>query len=231
MDGRLWRRDRLYKIIKIIGHLCFGLIYNLKIEGQEKIPAQGPAIILPKHQFWTDIPLVGLSVPKLLSYIAKRELFLYPLVRHFLIAMGGIPLDRLKPIKSLNSFRYIEKLLEAGEFIVLFPEGTYYPNAIGPGKHGLIQRLLYWQEKMKRNGLKRIAFIPMGLNYSSAGWRRNIEIKIGEPIYAPYEMESKEFTKIIIQEIARLSGIQGAPNLPPEGKEEERSASSCAMGN
>lgn len=208
MGSHLWRNNWLYKIIKIIGQIAFRLFYNFKIEGQEKIPAQGPAIILPKHQFWTDIPLVGLSIPKPLSYIAKKELFVYPLVRHFLIAMGGIPLDRMKPIKSLNSFRYIEKLLRAKEFIVLFPEGTYYPYVIGPGKHGLIQRLLYLQGKMGENGLKKIPFIPIGLNYSPKGWPRKVDIKIGEPIYASEEAESKEFTKIITDEIARLSGIQ-----------------------
>lgn len=208
MGDQLWRKNWLYNIIKIIGHICFGLFYNLHIQGQEKIPTQGPAIILPKHQFWTDIPLIGLSIPQPLSYIAKKELFIYPLVRHFLIAMGGVPLDRMKPIKSLNSFRYMEKLLRAKEFIVLFPEGTYYPYVMGEGKHGLIQRLIYLQEKMGKNGLKKISFIPIGLNYSPRGWPRKVEIKIGEPIYAPAETESKEFTKIIINEIAQLSGIQ-----------------------
>jgi len=200
MGLELWRHNWLYKFIKIIGHICFSLFYNLKIEGQENIPAQGPAIILPKHQFWTDIPLVGLSIPKPLNYIAKKELFVYPIVRHFLMALGGIPLDRMKPIKSLNSFRYIEKLLQAKEFIVLFPEGTYYPHIMGQGKHGLIQRLLYWQ--------KKISFIPLGLKYAKNGWPRKVAIKIGEPIYASADTESKEFTKIIIREIARLSGIQ-----------------------
>lgn len=207
MNSPIWRSNRLYKIIRIIGRFFFCFFYNIKIEGQENIPAQGPAIILPKHQFWTDIPLVGLSIPKPLNYIAKQELFIYPLVRHFLIAMGGIPLDRSKPIKSLNSFRYLKNLLGWEEFIVLFPEGTYFPYVIGHGKHRLIQRLLYLQGKMGENGFKKIPFIPMGLNYSRSGWPKKVEIKIGEPIYAPEEMASKEFTKIITKEIARLSGI------------------------
>lgn len=221
MDSPIWRSNWLYKIIRIIGHFFFGLFFDLKIEGQENIPAQGPAIILPKHQFWTDIPLIGLAIPKPLNYIAKKELFTFPLIRHFLIAMGGIPLDRMKPIKSLNSFRYIEKLLGAKEFIVLFPEGTYYPYAIGQGKHGIIQRLLYLQGKMGENGLKKIPFIPMGLKYRRNGWPRKVEIKIGKPIYAPAEMESKEFTNIITKEIARLSGIQDSDDLGEERKEEE----------
>lgn len=207
MELPIWRSNWLYKFNRIIGHFFFRLFFDLKIEGQEKIPAQGPAIILPKHQFWTDIPLVGLSIPKPLNYIAKQELFIYPFVRQFLRAMGGIPLDRMKPVKSLNSFRYIEKLLRAKEFIVLFPEGTYYPYIMGQGKHGLIQRLLYLQGKMAENGLKKIPFIPMGLDYSTSGWPRKVQIKIGEPIYARPETESQEFTNLIIKEIARLSGI------------------------
>lgn len=208
MDSPIWRSNWLYKFVRIIGQIFFRLFFNLKIKGQEKIPAQGPAIILPKHQFWTDIPLVGLSIPKPLNYIAKKELFIYPFVRHFLRAMGGIPLDRVKPIKSLNSFRYIEKLLRAKEFIVLFPEGTYYPHVIGQGKHGLIQRLLYLQRRRAENGLKKIPFIPMGIKYNPRGWPRKVEIEIGEPMFAPEEIESQEFTKMITKEIARLSRIQ-----------------------
>lgn len=210
MSKHLWRNNLLYKIIKIIGHLFFPIFYSLTIEGQKKIPPQGPGIILPKHQFWTDIPIVGLSVPRPLSYIAKKELFVFPLIRHFLIAMGGIPLDRLKPFKSINSFRYIEKLLKEKEFVVLFPEGTYYPYSIGRGKHRLIQRILYWQERMGDNGFKEIPFIPMGLKYSRNWWRTKVEIKIGDPLYASKEIEAEEFTKLIIKEIAYLSGITGS---------------------
>lgn len=223
MSTHLGRSNLLYKFVRSIACICLHLFYNLKIEGQEKIPAHGPVIILPKHQFWTDIPLVSLAVPRPLNYIAKKELFIYPLIRHFLIALGGIPLDRQNPLKTINSLRYIEKLLKEKEFIVIFPEGTYYPYSMGRGKHRLIQHILHLQ--------KKIPFIPMGLNYSPGWWRPKVKIKIGDPVYAPQEILAKVFTEALINEIAHLSGIEEPRSNVAERKEEDSGEPSCAVAN
>jgi len=208
MEGGVRRKNWLYGIVKVIGHICFHSLYHLTVEGREKIPREGPGIILPKHQFWTDIPIVGLSTPKPLSYIAKQELFIYPIIRPFLIAMGGVPVDRSQPIKSLDSFRYVEQLLKKGEFIVLFPEGTYYPDSMGGGKHRFIQRLLRLQDKMGWSGAKRIPFIPMGIRYRRRKLRTEVRVKIGAPLYANGEEDGQEITQKIIAEIAKLSALE-----------------------
>lgn len=203
----LRRINLLYLFTRAIGYACFYFIYRLKVEGRENIPPTGPAIILPKHQFWTDIPIVGLMAWRPVSYIAKQELFVYPILRHFLSAMGGVPLDRLKPVKSLDSFRYVEQLLENGEYIVLFPEGTYHPHQMGRGKHRFIQLLLRVQEKMKRQGGKAIPFIPVGIRYDEKKFRTEVHVKIGRAIYANGEAEGEEFTRRIVEEIGKLSGL------------------------
>ena len=105
MHGNIRRSDLLYQFIRVISHACFHPLYALTFEGRGKIPLHTPGIICPKHQFWTDIPIVCLAAQKPLSFIAKQELFVYPVIRHFLTALGGIPMDRQKPLKSLNSFR------------------------------------------------------------------------------------------------------------------------------
>jgi 1-acyl-sn-glycerol-3-phosphate acyltransferase len=190
-----------------MGHAYFHPLYALKLEGRGNIPAHDPAIICPKHQFWTDIPIVGLAAARPLSFIAKQELFTHPVIRHFLTAMGGIPMDRQKPLKSLNSFRYVEKLLRRGESIVLFPEGTYFPHSMGDGKHRFIQLILRLQEKMGWEGSKRIPFVPLGIQYGSGKLRREVRVNIGEPLYAQGEAEGVEFTRRIMGAIASLSGL------------------------
>ncbi len=207
MHGNIRRRDWLYQCIRVVGHACFHSLYELKFEGQEEIPSDRAGIICPKHQFWTDIPIVGLAAKKPLSFIAKRELFAYPVIRHFLVAMGGIPMDRQQPVKSLDSFRYVEELLKRREFIVLFPEGTYYPHSMGRGKHGFIQRILRVQEKMGLKGGGRIPFVPMGIRYGSQKFRREVRVNIGTPLYADGEADGAEFTRRILKEIASLSGL------------------------
>lgn len=207
MDFGLRRNNFFYKIIRIIGQVFFSFIYRLKVEGQERIPLKGPGIILPKHQFWTDIPLATLAAPKPLSFIAKQELFVNPVIRHFLTALGGVPVDRQKPLKSLDSFRYVEQLLKKGDFIVLFPEGTYYPHAIGGVKHRFIQHILRFEEKMGWNENHKIPFIPVGICYREKKFRTEVHVKIGQPIYSNGKMDGQEFTRRIINDIATLSGL------------------------
>jgi 1-acyl-sn-glycerol-3-phosphate acyltransferase len=183
------------------------LIYRIQIQGRENIPAEGPGVLLPKHQYWTDIPIVALATWKPVSYIAKQELFVYPGVRHFIGALGGIPLDRANPVKTLDSFRHLERLLLGKEFVVIFPEGTYYPRSMGGGKHRLIERILRFQEKMKWEGRQALPFIPMGIHYLEKKVRSEVRVKIGPPLYARGKTEAQEFTRVIVEEIARLSGL------------------------
>ena len=201
----LRRSNVLYFLIRSVGCLIFRIVYRLNVEGRENLPLQGPAIILPKHQFWSDVPIVGLALWRPASYIAKQELFAYPVIRHFITFLGGVPIDRLKPVKSIDSFRYVEHLLREGDFIVLYPEGTYYPYCMGRGKHRFIKRLLDFQEK-KTGG--PIPFVPMGIQFAGKNLRRAVNVKIGKPFFARPEEEATSFTSRIMEQIAKLSGLE-----------------------
>lgn len=201
------RSDLLYKLVRGIAGPFLRTVYRIRVEGQENIPPAGPGIILPKHQYWTDIPVVALAARRPVSYIAKQELFVYPGVRHFLAALGGIPLDRGNPVKTLDSFRHLERLLKEREFVVLFPEGTYYPDTMGRGKHRLIERILRGQEKMGWPEGRAIPFVPMGIRYREKKARTEVRVKIGRPLFADGKADAREFTREIIEGIAGLSGL------------------------
>ena len=203
----LRRSDFLHFLMRSIGHFIFRIVYRLEIEGRENIPAQGPAIVLPKHQFWSDVPIVGIALWRPASYIAKQELFVYPVVRQFITLLGGVPIDRLKPVKSLDSFRYVERLLQEGDFIVLYPEGTYYPRCMGRGKHRFIKRFLDFQERNGRGGRLPIPFIPMGIQFGGGWLRSSVKVKIGSPLFSREGEEASLFTDRIMEQIAGLSGL------------------------
>lgn len=203
----LRRSDFLHFIIRSVSFFIFRIVYRLKIEGRENLPPEGPAIILPKHQFWIDVPIAALALWRPASYIAKQELFAYPVIRHFIAALGGVPIDRLKPVKSLDSFRYVERLLQKGDFIVLYPEGTYYPHCMGRGKHRFIQRLLAFQEKKGRREPKPVPFVPMGIQFAEKKFRSAVNVKIGKPLFAREEEEAMALTSLIMEQIAQLSGL------------------------
>jgi len=106
------RNSLVYGFFKTIAAVIFRLCYHLRVQGVENIPGNGPAIILPKHQYWTDIPIVSLALGPQLSYVAKAELFGRPFTKTFFSLLGGIPVDRGRTTKTTDSFRYILHLLQ-----------------------------------------------------------------------------------------------------------------------
>jgi len=178
-------------------------VYRLRVRGLEYLPPSGPAIICPKHQRWEDIPMVGAALPLPLHYIAKAELFRYPVVRELLSAWGGVPVDRERPRATLSSFKKLLPLLQQRACIVLFPEGTYVRGRVGPGKHRLIQLLLKLQGQ---NGLGPLPFIPVGLTFHPRTLGYDVEVNIGPPLSAPDPRQAQALTDSLMQRIARLCG-------------------------
>ena len=200
------KRRFLYTIVEsIVACWCY-FFYHFEVQGKDHLPHQGPAIITPKHQYWTDIPLIARAFHKIpLYYIAKKELFHFPPVGSFLAALGGIPLDREAPIKTLDSFKNLNLLLKKKQRIVIFPEGTYYRETMGKGKSRLIRMILKFQEEEQL--ASPIPFIPVGIIYKKSGFRNAVKISIGGPLRAERESEAEMHTQKIIKAIACLSEL------------------------
>jgi 1-acyl-sn-glycerol-3-phosphate acyltransferase len=203
--GRAMRRNpMIYSVTRWVARLFFSIFYRIEAEKKGALPDQGPVVILPKHQYWTDIPMVSFVIRPLLYFVAKRELFEYPLVRNYLSLLGGIPVDRQQAIRTLHSFRSLVSLLRAGEKIVIFPEGTYFRERVGLGKSRLLQLILNIQDELKY----KIPFVPVGIRYGErVGWRRRVEIRIGHPIFAEKESDAIFLTHRVMEEIGRLSQL------------------------
>jgi len=194
----------IYSVTRRVARMVFFSLYQVETQREEPLRLDGPAVILPKHQYWTDIPLVSLSFDVPLCFVAKKELFRYPGIRHTLRMLGGVPLDRERPIKTLASVRDLSSRLKASEKIVIFPEGTYVRGGVGQGKSRLIQTILGFQPELR----ERIPFIPMGLRYGErTGWRRQVKIRVGRPLFADKESDAGPLTGQVMKEIARLSGL------------------------
>jgi len=193
-----------YRLGRWFCRQTLGRYYSLEVRGLENLPAQGPAIICPKHQRWEDIPLIGMALPPPLHYIAKVELFQQPVVRELLGAWGGVPLDRRRPRATLSSFKRLLPLLQDRAYVVLFPEGTYVRGAVGPAHHRLIQLLLKLQN---RDGLGLLPFVPVGVTYLPGKCGYRVQVKVGPTLYAAQPRQAQDLTAGIMEQIARLSGF------------------------
>jgi len=195
------RNPLVYITTKKVAQLVFSVFYRIETERKTTFPDHGPMIILPKHQYWTDIPIVSLAFKPLLYFVAKKELFQFPLIRDYLSLLGGLPVDREQSIRTLDSFKILVSLLKAGEKIVIFPEGTYVRNGVGSGKSRLLQMILRFQSELGYS----IPFVPVGIRYGGrSGWRRRVEVHIGSPLFAEKDSDALPLTHRALEEIGRL---------------------------
>ncbi len=105
--------------------LCLGIarvIFRLHIEGEEFIPRTGPTILAANHASFIDPIIIMASVRRPVRFMAKKELFRFPLFGWLLRQFGTFPINRNRI--NLQAFKQATALLEAGEVIAMFPEGT-----------------------------------------------------------------------------------------------------------
>jgi 1-acyl-sn-glycerol-3-phosphate acyltransferase len=189
------------KVVGVFARVLLSPFFRIYRQGHENLPEKGPFILLPKHQRWEDIPLLSLAAPCPLLYVAKHELFVHPFSRWLITALGGIPLNRQRPLESRDAIRNLRAMLERGERIVVFPEGTYYRGRMGPGHTGLI-RLIHSRT--------RIPYVPVGIRYGTGKFRQPVHIRFGRAILGEPTLSPEVLIDRIMKEIAGLSGVSTA---------------------
>jgi 1-acyl-sn-glycerol-3-phosphate acyltransferase len=144
-DGQVHRAHRharergvatwLYACVRMLVTPMLRLWVHVRVSGAEHIPASGAAIIAPNHKSFLDAFFVGIAIRRHVRFMAKTELFRGPLGWLFL-RLGAFPVRRGE--SDAEAMRTAEAVLEQGELLVLFPEGTRVedPHALGAPHHG-----------------------------------------------------------------------------------------------
>lgn len=128
--ARLWARINLSALKWICGLRC-------RVSGLENLPTD-TAIVLSKHQSAWDIIALRAILPKRQSWVLKQELMSVPVFGAGLARLRCIPIDRSAGRRAIVALvRDGLRLLEAGRWVIIFPEGTRvapgcrHPYAIG----------------------------------------------------------------------------------------------------
>ena len=101
------------------------LLHRIRIEGRENIPDAG-CLIVSNHVSFMDPTTVGWAIAKEIYYLGRKSLFKPPFWSRFLPICNVLPIDR--DSNDIAGLRRIIKMLQAGESVVLFPEGTRSPD-------------------------------------------------------------------------------------------------------
>lgn len=101
----------------------FEIVYRLRRQGAEQIPATGPVLIVCNHLSNLDPPFVGGSArPRRVYFMAKAELFRFAPIGWLIGKVGAFPVERGGADR--DAIRMAREILARGDALVMFPEGT-----------------------------------------------------------------------------------------------------------
>ncbi|WEV78943.1 lysophospholipid acyltransferase family protein [Janibacter cremeus] len=192
------------------------LLFRPRVEGLEHIPDEGAAILASNHLSFSDSIFLPLVLDRRLTFLAKADYFTGKGVKGRLTAAffrgaGQLPIDRSGGKASEAALSAGLKVLEGGELLGLYPEGTRSPDSrLYRGRTGVARMAL----------TAGVPVIPVAMIDTDKAQPtgqiipniRRIGVKIGRPLdFSRYEgMEGDRFvlrsvTDEIMYELMQLS--------------------------
>lgn len=112
----------LYAFGKGLVKTVLSPLYRFEIIGAENFPAEGGILLCSNHIHALDPPVVGMTAPRTVHFMAKEELFKAPILGPILPKVNAFPVKR--GMSDREALRTALKILKNGDVVGLFPEGT-----------------------------------------------------------------------------------------------------------
>jgi 1-acyl-sn-glycerol-3-phosphate acyltransferase len=193
------------------------LVFRPRVEGEEHVPEEGPAILASNHLSYADWLFMPLTIPRRVTFVAKAEYFTTPgfkgrLQKMFFSGAGQVPIDRSGASAAEGALSSAKKILGNGELFGIFPEGTRsHDGKLYRGKTGVARLAL-------ETGVPVIPVAVLGTDVVAPPGKKfgtftRPAVRFGEPLdFSRYEgLENDRYilrsiTDEIMYEIMRLSG-------------------------
>lgn len=172
------------------------------VHGRENIPAAGAFVLAPVHRSNIDTPLVAIVTRRRLRFMGKDGLWRIRPIGWVLSAVGGFPVSRGRADREALA-RCIA-VLESGEPLVLFPEGT---RQSGPTLHPIFDGAAYVAAKAG------VPIVPVGIGGSEEAMGkgdkfvrpRKCVLVVGAPIQVPVSDDGRVPRSAVRDVTARLA--------------------------
>ena len=196
------------RLFRGIARVLVALFYRrVDVIGRERVPGSGPILVAANHQQGLmDGLLLAATFPRPLRPIAKAPLFRYPLIGQMARLAGAIPVHRRQDegggaADNEAMFGAARRALEAGDALLIFPEGVSQPEpAIMPLRTGAARLLL------AEEGERRATLLPIGLMFHEPATFRvgTAFVLIGEPVPTADLETTSDAEEAVRQLTARL---------------------------
>ncbi len=207
------------------------VLWRVRVEGREHIPAHGPVILAANHQSFCDSFFLPLVVRRRVTYVAKAEYFDSWKTAWFFRAAGQIPMNRSGGDASQRALDTATEVLREGGVLAIYPEGTRAPDTrLHKGKTGVARLSLGCHVPIVPVGLVGTRAIqPPGsllmrpfhpvtvrfgppIGFGCAGTpgpvRSGEEVRVTDPdgLRTPDQEELRALTDSLMRSVADLSG-------------------------
>jgi 1-acyl-sn-glycerol-3-phosphate acyltransferase len=187
----------LYSIIR--GAILGGakLLGRVEVHGREHVPA-GAFVLAPVHRSNIDFALASLVTKRRLRYMSKDSIWKSKALGGFVSFLGGFPVSR--GAVDREALRTCIDVIEAGEPLVMFPEGT---RRSGPVVEELFDGPAYVAAKT------RVPIVPVGIGGSEAMMPKGskllkpskLVLLIGEPLDPPSPSEGGRVSRHAVKQL------------------------------
>jgi 1-acyl-sn-glycerol-3-phosphate acyltransferase len=204
-DSRVSRS--FYWLVRNLLNLFCRTFWRTRVIGSRNVPRNGPFILAPVHRSNIDTPLACTVTGRRMRYMGKDSLWKKRPVGWILSALGGFPVSR--GTADREALRRCIEVLEAGEPLVLFPEGE---RKSGPVVQPLFDGAMYIAVKAG------VPVLPVGIGGSERAMPKGKKylrpskcvVIVGEALTPPVtdgrasRSSVKEFTNRLHIELQRL---------------------------
>jgi 1-acyl-sn-glycerol-3-phosphate acyltransferase len=131
-------------LLRFIALIASRLVYRFRVEGDQHIPAIGPAVLVCNHVSFVDPILLMAASPRPIRFIMDHRIFATPVLGWIFRLAKAIPIAPQKedPVVYERAFAEARKVLDEGELLCIFPEGGLTRDGrLQPFKGGVMKVL------------------------------------------------------------------------------------------
>ncbi|TML37949.1 MAG: hypothetical protein E6G00_06285 [Actinobacteria bacterium] len=173
-------RPLVYWIVRAVLQPAIHILWRPSRRGREYIPRSGPVILASNHRSFLDPFIVGICLRRPVYFVAKQELFAKRWQAWLLNSLGAFPVRRGESDQEM--MRTAREILERGDPVVMFPEGTRIrEGSVGKPRRGVGRLAL-------ETGAPVVPIAIAGTEHARRGWRiRPVKVRLrcGRPLTFP----------------------------------------------
>jgi 1-acyl-sn-glycerol-3-phosphate acyltransferase len=112
-------------LMRFVDWLLISVLYRVRVDGLERVPDEGAALLICNHVSFMDALIIMGSVRRPVRFVMYHKIFQVPVLSFVFRAAKAIPIagGRENPKLLACAFDAIDAALAAGELVCVFPEG------------------------------------------------------------------------------------------------------------